>query len=69
MTTEIDPAYQNRARNFVNLLFDKRFLADDLTRESTQWLEDYVALLMSQIGESEAKCALLLQKINTRSQP
>lgn len=69
MTIEIDPAYQNRAKDFVNLLFDKRFLADDLTRESTQWLEDYVALIMSQIGESSAKCALLLQKINTRNKP
>ena len=67
--TTIEPCYQNRAKDLVNLLFDKRFLADDLTRECTQWLEDYLALIISQTAESATRCAVLLQKIETRSKP
>lgn len=67
--TDIQPCYQRQAKDLVNLLFDKRFLADDLTRESIQWLEEYMALIISQTAESSARCADLLRRMETRSNP
>ena len=67
--TKLKAQYNRQAKDLVNLLFDKRFLADDLTRESIQWLENYLALILSQTSESATSCERLLRKIETRKSP
>lgn len=69
LTDGIEKCYRNRAKDLVDLLFDKRFLAEDLSRESIDWLEDYMALIILQTATSAAKATELLVRIKTRSSP
>lgn len=59
MDTEIEEFYQRKAKDLVNLLFDKRFLSDDLSRESIDWLEDYLGFVFQSEANMAAKCAVL----------
>lgn len=43
ITGGIEKCYHNQAQDLVDLLFDKRYLAEDLSRESIDWLEGYKA--------------------------
>mgnify|MGYP001594941090 CR=1 FL=1 len=63
----IEPFYKRNAKDLVNVLFDKRFLNDALTRESIDWLEEYFALIIQQQAESAAKCALLTAKFREKA--
>ena len=61
--TKIDKSSMMKAKELTNVLFDKGFLADDLTRESIDWLEDYIGYILYSNAESAAKCALLIKDI------
>ncbi len=56
---EMDVFYQRKAKDLTDMLFDKRFLNDDLTRDSIVWLEDYLAFILQSESEMSAKCAVL----------
>ena len=59
---KVEPYYQRQAKDLTNLLFDKGFLADDLTRESIDWLEDYIGFVFQSRCEMAAKAAVLSRK-------
>ena len=59
MSKETEEFYQRKAKDLVSLLFDKRFLNDDLSRESIDWLEDYLGFVFQSEAEMAAKCAVL----------
>lgn len=61
--TEVDTYYKRQAKDLVNTLFDKRFLSDNLSRESIDWLEDYVGFVIQSQANSAAKCAVLVAKV------
>ena len=63
---EVDAYYKRQAKDLVNLLFDRRFLSDDLSRESIDWLEDYVGFVIQSQANSAAKCAVLVAKTRDR---
>jgi hypothetical protein len=42
MSIEVDEFYKKEAKDLINVLFDKNFLNPELTRESIDWLEDYM---------------------------
>lgn len=65
----IEEFYKRRAKDLTNLLFDKGFLANDLTRESIDWLEDYLGFLMQSQCQVAEKGALLLKSIRGRQTP
>ena len=58
---EIDKHYRIRAKEITNMLFDKGFLADDLTRESIDRLEDFLGYILQSNAEMAENCALLLK--------
>lgn len=60
---EIDPYHRRRAQELTDFLYDKGFLADDLTRESMRWLEDYLAFIIQSQCEMSVKGALLTKQI------
>jgi len=60
---EVDRYYKRQAKDLVDLLFDKRFLADDLSREATEWLEDYIGFLLQSYCQTAAKAATLTKKL------
>ena len=62
MNYEVNKHYKHQAKDLTNLLFDKGFLADDLTRESIDWLEDYLGFVIQSQCQMAAKAELLLKK-------
>lgn len=58
--------YRNQAKELTHLLFDKRFLADDLSLASIEWLEDYLAFILKSQCDMAAKGALLLKSLRDR---
>lgn len=63
--TIVEPYYKREAKDLTDLLFDKRFLADDLSRESIDWLEDYIGFLFQSKCEMATKSALLLKSLRS----
>lgn len=59
MSNVVDPFYLARAKDVTNMLFDKRFLADDLSRESVDKLESFLGYCFQSQAESAVKCAEL----------
>ena len=66
MENTVDPHYQREAKDLTNLLFDKGFLNEALTRESIDWLEDYLGFVIQTKCELSAKTALLTKKAKTQ---
>ncbi len=60
---QIGPYYRVRAKELTNVLYDKRFLADDLSRESIEGLEEYLAFLIQSYCDSAARGALLSKQV------
>jgi hypothetical protein len=63
---EIEEYYKREAKDLVDMLFDKRFLNDELSRESINWLEDYLGFILQTKCEMSAKCALLTAKMRDK---
>ena len=61
--TEIDPYYQKRAEELVDLLYDKNYINPEINRKSLSELEDYIGYVLQSQSESAAKSATLLAKI------
>ena len=62
----VDDYYKRQAKDLINTLFDKRFLNDELSRESIDWLEEFMGLYFQQISQSSAKLALLSAKLRDK---
>lgn len=65
---DIEPYYAKRAQEFVDLLVDKGFIRDDVSREETRVLEEYIGFLFQTQSESAAKTALLMRRHRDRSE-
>jgi len=60
---EVDGYYQRQGKELVEMLFDKRFLNDDLSKESMDWLEDYLGFILQSQANSSAKVTKLIAKM------
>lgn len=56
---KIEPIYKARAKELVDLLYDKKFINPEITRDSMIDIEDFVAFMYQSQCESAAKCAML----------
>jgi len=59
----IEEFYKRQAKDLTDMLFDKGFLADNLTRKSIDWLEDYLGFFIQSQCEMSAKAATLSIKV------
>ena len=58
--------YKKQAKEEINMLFDKNFLNPDLTRESIDWLEDYMGFLFQSKCDMAARCAVLTARLKQK---
>lgn len=58
----IAPFYAHRAKEVVDMLFDKRFLNDDLDRETVSKLQDFIGFMFESMCESAVRSAELSAK-------
>ena len=60
---KIEPYYQNRAKEFVDMLFDKGYFREDVSRNGMDDVEEFLAYLFKSYCESSVKTALLTKRI------
>ena len=60
---KVEEYYKKQAKDLTNLLFDKGFLNNELTRESIDWLEDYIGFIIQSQCQTAAKVAVLIAKL------
>ena len=66
MIEEVNEHYMREAKELTNLLFDKDFLNPELTRESIDWLEEYLGFVFQSKCQSAAKIATLTAKLKDK---
>lgn len=64
---EYDEYYRRQAKDLTHLLFDKCFLADDLSLQSIEWLEDYLAFILKSQCDMAVKGALLIKSLREKA--
>jgi hypothetical protein len=65
---KIEPFYQARAKDFVDVLFDKGYFREDVSRDGMNDVEDLLAYFVQSYCESAVKCVLLTKKIKGRKE-
>ncbi|MCK9369545.1 hypothetical protein M0R04_06530 [Candidatus Dojkabacteria bacterium] len=63
---EVDEYYKRQAREYVDLLFDKGFLDENLSREAIRWLEDYSAYILQSAVRSSIKAHDLVRSLREK---
>jgi hypothetical protein len=64
---QVEAYYKREAKELTDMLFDKGFLADDLSRRSIDWLEDYLGFVLQVKCESAARAAELTKDARDRA--
>jgi acyl-[acyl carrier protein]--UDP-N-acetylglucosamine O-acyltransferase len=59
---EVEPYYLREAQEFVDMLVDKGFIRDDVSREETRALEDYVGYLFQSRVNMTKRTTELMRK-------
>jgi hypothetical protein len=65
---EVEPHYKREATQLVDLLVDKGFIRDDVSREETRILEDYIGFLFQSRAEAIKRTTELMRKYKDRGQ-
>lgn len=63
---QIEKYYKKEAKELIDLLFDREFLNPALTRESINWLEEYIGFLFQSKCQLAAKIAMLNAKLKEK---
>ena len=63
MEEVIEPYYQNQAKQYIDVLFDKGYFAGDIKRDEMTEVQDLLAYLFQAQAASASKCAELLRSI------
>ncbi len=59
---QVEQYYKRQANDLTNMLYDKGFLNDAVSRESIDKLEEYIGYVIQSAAQSSAKVALLMEK-------
>ncbi len=59
--------YQIRAKEVVDVLFDKKFFREDVNRDDMQAVEDFVAYNFQSHAELAVKCAMIMKGAKERN--
>lgn len=63
-----EPYYQLRAKEIIDVLFDKKFFRDDVSRDDMQGVEDFVAFSLQSQSKMSVKCALLCKSVKDKKE-
>lgn len=69
MAKEIEPYYLKIAEEFIDCLFDRGYIHEDVKREDLRKLDEYLGLLFEQRVTSAVRSTELLRKIRERNNP
>jgi hypothetical protein len=61
--SDIDSYYKARAKDLTDFLFNEGFLHDDLSRQSIDALEHYLAFILQSHCELAVQAAMLVKKV------
>jgi hypothetical protein len=64
---ETEPYYKKRGQELIDFLVDRGFIRDDVSREETRILEDYIGFLFQSTAQSAERTALLMRKYKEKS--
>ena len=64
----VEDYYKKQAKELTDLLFDKRFLNDELSREAINWLDDYIGFILQTQVNSAVKASQLLARMRDRKE-
>lgn len=59
---ETDPYYLAKARELANIMYDKRLIADDCSRETVQKFEEFIGFYI----ESMCSSAVMVDRLNKK---
>jgi len=65
---KVEEYYKKEAKEIVDMLFDKRFLNDNLAREAMDGLEEFLGFIIQSKCQSAAKVAVLTAKMRDRKE-
>ena len=60
---DIEPYYQNRAKEVVDMLFNGKLFKDKITRDNLNAIEDLIAYLFQSDAKSARKCAEIMLRM------
>ena len=60
---DIEPYYQNRAKEVVDMLFDGKLFKDKITRDNLNAIENLIAYLFQSDAKSAQKCAEIMLRL------
>ena len=63
---KVEPFYQAKAKDFVDVLFDKGYFREDVSRDGMNDIEDLLGWLFQTYCQSAVKCTLIMKKIKER---
>lgn len=63
MKEEIEKYYWNKAEEFIDMLFDKGYFSEKITRKDMKQVEELLAFLFQSEAKSVKRAAELLRKL------
>ena len=63
MEEKVEGFYQIKAKEIVDVLFDKGYFREDVSRDGMNNIEDFLAWILQTQCKMSVKCALLTKKI------
>ena len=62
---EVEPYYLRQGKDVVDVLFEKRFLDNDLVREALTDMEEYIGFIIQSCVETGVRADRLMRKVRT----
>lgn len=64
---KVEGFYQVRAKELVDMLFDKGYFREDISRDGMKAVEDFIGFLFQSQCQMAARAATLLKKVKERN--
>ena len=62
---EVEPYYIRQGKDIVDVLYEKRFLDNDLTRESLSCMDDYIGFIIQSHVVTAVKADQMVRKVRS----
>ncbi len=63
MKEKVEPFYQIRAKEIIDMLFDKGYFREDVSRDGMNKVEDFLAWSFQAQCDSAIRCSELVKKV------
>ena len=66
MSIEVEEYYKKQAKELVNMMYDNKIIDNSLTRETIDWLENYIGAVFQSKIDMAIKCTRLTDRLERR---